>query len=194
MRIAKMALVLTLLAAVASAASSRMAYLYKHNGHSTISTNGMSLHSVVRNAERWDGDFIWAHVDGQSYVIRDRGVLDEAARVYAVADAGAPAVEDAARKLRPLEERVDDLDEQIDDVSDSLDDESLSDAERERLETKLRELERQHRDAEAEMRPVERESERLEREHDRIEDEADAQLEALVRRAIANDRAEKVAD
>ena len=194
MRTAKLALLLLLATSVASASSTGMAYLYKHGGHSAISTNGLPIESVVHMAERWDGDFIWARVDGQAYVIRDRGVLAEAARAYAVVDAGSPAEREAERRLRPLEKRVDELDEQIDQLSDSLDDESMSKAERDRIETKMRELEREQREAEEAMRPVEREQERLEREQDRLSDEADAELARIVRRAIANGLAERLGD
>ncbi|HEX8169664.1 MAG TPA: hypothetical protein VF824_03890 [Thermoanaerobaculia bacterium] len=194
-RIAVLASLLVGLSLSGSVSASSPRYIYRHNGKSYLVIDGTypeSMKSVASITDRYPGDFIWVRDARGAWLIRDAGVLAEAARAYAELDAMHPELEALEAKIRPYERRAEEVERELDEVSDSFDDEDLPKAERTRNERRMRELEQRLREAELAYKPMERNLETLERRADALEAIAEKKLERIMQRAIADGKAERV--
>lgn len=166
----------------------RFEYVYSRGGNDKISLSHGSLQAMLRIHKRYTGVYIWAHLEGGNYLIRDAALLDDARRAVAPLDALHAELEPLHEKMRPIEKREQAIDRELDALTDSEDDEKLTDDQRARI----RELERRQREVQRELRDYEREEERLDRKEEALDQAFDEEIRRIVERAVRNGTAERV--
>lgn len=162
-------------------------YVYARGGGSTISLTHGSLDEVLRLQKRFSGTYLWARQSGREFLIRDAAVLAEVARAARPIEALEPDYGKLQDRMKPLERREDELEKKLDALHDA-DEEDEDEGDRARIRT----LESQLRAVERELRVYEREEERLDRRQEALEQVFDAEVESIVKRAIAKGIAERV--
>lgn len=182
-----LALLLLLAAALTLSAAETMRYILKRgeSSHAVLGGN-INVNNIDKLLNRFDGDYLWAKIDGKEYLIRDRNVMNEAARAFVHVEANQAEYHALERRMRPIERKHDQLEETIDDLGDGLSDhpERYSETEERNIELQIRRLEEQMKPLEAQLRELEREEERLDQKQETLEEAAEKQLEQIIRKAI----------
>ncbi len=174
-------------------------------GNRMTSTN-LSLDEYEALRERHFGDFLWFRRAGKTYLIEDRGTLEECRSFFAPLRALEPEREDLQRREEALDEREaeldreeEDLDVAMDRLDDIGDDEGedqdatraapASDAELRALRSRQENRRDQQRDLEARSRELEQAEKSLDGREEAIEAKAEAKvwnlIDAAVRSGIA---------
>lgn len=166
----------------------RFEYVYSRGGNDKVSVSHGSLQAMLRIHKRFTGVYLWAHLDGENYLIRDAASLDEASRAVAPLDALHAEMEPLRQKMRPVEKREEAIDRELDALTDSEDDEKLTEEQRDRI----RELERRQREVQRELRQYEREEERFDRKEEALDQTFDDTIRRIVERAVRNGTAQRV--
>ena len=174
-------------------ADEKMSYIFKRGDRAYIVTGNAIIHNIGKMTSRFEGDYLWARLDGDEYLIRDNAVMDEARKAFLQLEANQAEYHVIEAKMRPVENRYDELEEAHDKLSDRLgDDDDLTASERRTIETRLRELEQKMKPLEAQLRELEREEEKFDDKQEVLEEAAEKKLEEIIRRAIARGAAERL--
>ena len=181
-------------AAWALPAAEKMSYIFKRGDRAYIVTGHVSIHNIGSLTNRWKGDYLWAKISGQEYLIRDQATMNEARDAFVHVEAHQEIYHALEAKLRPIEKRYDALEERHDDLTDELSDnpEDYTEVEEREMERRIRELEQQMRPLEQQLRELEREEEVLDDRQEVLEEAAEKTLEEIIRQAIRQGRAERV--
>jgi hypothetical protein len=189
------ALLASLMAAVLSmSAAEKMSYIFKRGDRSYIMTGNVAIHNIGSLTNRWSGDYLWARISGQEYLIRDDATMTEAREAFVQVEANQKLYHALEAKMRPVEKRHDTLEERHDDLADDLSDnpEDYTEAEERDMERRIRELEQQMRPLEQQLRELEREEEVLDQREEVLEEAAEKKLRQIIERAIARGIAERL--
>lgn len=164
-------LLLALLALTTGAAWRRGdAYLLQTEHSHMLINSGISLRHIPELQKRFgDGPYLWAHVDGREYLIRDEAFMREAQALWAPVDA-----------LRPEEKELNKEESRLDKRIDAIEDNRATAAPGE-----LQELRDRYRVVERRLREVDQRSEALEK-------IAEAKLRDLIDEAIRDGRAKEL--
>lgn len=184
MRLLPAAVLLAILSAGPAAAAIPISYVYARDGQArVIPTGAFSLDALQTLIDRWQGEYLWARVEGREYLIRDGATLLSVARVFAPIEELTPRHQELARQIRPLETRAERIKQQIDELT------AVGEPE---VDVRLRELQRELRSLQSEIRRVLSEEEQLDKKQDELQKEAERRLQEIVGRAIERGLARRV--
>ena len=138
------------------------AYVFCDGDTQVTFSSGTSLDKIREAHEKFEGDYLWIHREGQSYLIRDALLLDRVRALFA-----------PQRSLGPQQAAVGREEAALDREEEALDDESNDAATRARLDAiHSKQKEVSHREAD------------LDRREEELERQAEAALWPLVDNAI----------
>ena len=165
----------------------RDAYVMVLDDHSTIMNESIEALTEIR--DRY-GDVLWFRRHGETYVVRERGKLDEARALFEPLRVLEPEQRDLARRQRIVDRKEEEIDRQRDAIEDRDDDEDRTDRDPSR-DRKLRELDAALTEIRAESRRLDDEERVLDRRSEDLEAAAEAKLWKSIDQWIASGEAQR---
>lgn len=165
----------------------RDAYVLALDDQSVIMNESIEALKTFRN--HYAGDVLWFRRHGETYIVRERGKLDQARGLFTEMRALEPEQRDLARRQRLADRREESIDRQRDAIEDR--DEDRTDRDASADPGRIRELDEALAEVKTESRRLDEEERALDRRSEALEAAAETKLWNLIDGWIASGAAQR---